>query len=155
VRESIEKEFQYQSSLELNPETFDLLSKIPTPHDLVISARQSLIERLDEYQSADTDLFEKVIHYIKTVIVPQIQMHSLGAEVFIKSKFYLFTNPIAIQMLIDVLTERGFHVSAWTKENVVPHSINLKTGEINTTKSIEFSFKIKYETHFELRKSLK
>ncbi len=49
VEENITKELQYQSSLELDPRTFDRLRRLPLARDIIIRARQDLVRRLDEY----------------------------------------------------------------------------------------------------------
>jgi hypothetical protein len=47
VERAIQREFQYQSSLELNDETFDAIRHIPLASEIAIAARQQLVERLE------------------------------------------------------------------------------------------------------------
>jgi len=49
VQARIIKELQYQSSLELSEETYDLISPIPLASQIVQHARQDLVRRLDDY----------------------------------------------------------------------------------------------------------
>jgi adenylate kinase len=61
VEKNIQNEFQYQSALELDQETLDLINQVPLASDLVLNARQNLVRRLESYQMEYNDLFRKVI----------------------------------------------------------------------------------------------
>ena len=50
VEENILKELQYQSSLELDPRTFDRLRMVPLAEEITVHARQELVRRLDSYE---------------------------------------------------------------------------------------------------------
>src|SRR3954471_3831910 len=51
VQRNILREFSYQSSLELNPEVYDLIHNIPVAGKLATHARQELVERLETYEA--------------------------------------------------------------------------------------------------------
>lgn len=59
VRKRVEKEFQYQSSLELQDNTYELLETLPRAEDLTKFYRQNLVKDLDEYQVRLI-----VVHYV-------------------------------------------------------------------------------------------
>src|SRR6185436_2606934 len=61
VERAIINEFRYQSSLELDEETFDAVRHIPLASEIVVSARQRLVERLENYQRESSGLFRQVI----------------------------------------------------------------------------------------------
>ena len=50
VQANIVRELEYQSSLELDPRTFDRLRRLPLASDIVKHARQDLVRRLDGYE---------------------------------------------------------------------------------------------------------
>ena len=58
VQENIVRELEYQSSLELDPRTFDLLRKLPLASEIVRHARQDLVRRLDGYKVERPELLE-------------------------------------------------------------------------------------------------
>jgi hypothetical protein len=49
VEQNIIKELKYQSSLELEPATFEIVRGIPLANEIVVHARQELVRRLDGY----------------------------------------------------------------------------------------------------------
>ena len=72
VERAIMREFQYQSSLELDEETFDAIRRIPLATEIVVAARQRLVERLERYQRDSPDLFRRVIATIEADFVPAL-----------------------------------------------------------------------------------
>ena len=60
VRNVILHEFEYQSSLELDQDTHDLLQALPLATDVGKHARQDLVRRLDAYQFNNRELFQCV-----------------------------------------------------------------------------------------------
>lgn len=111
VRENIIKELTYQSSLELNSETYDSLKILPTAQEIILNSRQSLVKRLEGYQEHHPTLFHNVIEYIGKEIIPTIKIHSLSGKASVVSYDKLFEHqPVAISILVDVLCDRGFTV---------------------------------------------
>ena len=55
VQQNIIRELEYQSSLELDPRTYDSLRHIPLADEIVQHARQELVNRLDGYQVEHPD----------------------------------------------------------------------------------------------------
>ena len=55
IQERIVEEMRYQSTLELNEETYDILSRVPIYSSLREHARQDLIQRLEDYQKNQND----------------------------------------------------------------------------------------------------
>src|SRR5260221_1602074 len=50
VQQNILRELDYQSTLELDPRTYDRLRGIPLASQIVVHARQELVKRLDSYE---------------------------------------------------------------------------------------------------------
>ena len=145
VEKNILSELQYQSSLELEPRTFDLLRPLPLAEEITIHARQELIKRLDGYELNHRDLFVKVVENIDQIFMPIITRHALSGRANVNSEDEIFDDPLALAMLIDIFSERGFHAMVDKRFQDVPQRIDLETGEIvcreKTVYRIQIHFK--------------
>jgi len=130
VQQNILREFSYQSSLELSHEVFEVIRKIPIASQLALHARQELIERLEEYQEQNKELFESVVTLIEGKMIPIVRTHSMTGRARINSEDDLLDDPLALRMMIDVLSERGFHAMVDIHRINVPERINPETWEI-------------------------
>lgn len=131
VERSIREEFGYQSSLELDHATYDIIQTIPVVHDVVVHARQELVRRLDHYEHRYRSLFQRVVTVIDEEIVPVIRRHAITGKAHVTSQNPLFDEPMAVDMLIDVLTERGFRCMYELKRAAIPERVDLATGRIS------------------------
>jgi len=145
VQQSIIREFKYQSSLELSQETYDLVQRIPLVTDITLHARVDLVTRLDDYQNRHTDLFTSVVHVIEKEFVPTIRRHSIAGSAMIRVTNSLFSSPLAIDIALDVLSERGFRATVDVKTTYIPHKINPATYEIESITQTEYQFKVDFE----------
>lgn len=137
VEENILNELQYQSSLELEPRTFDRLQPIALAEDIVRHARQELVRRLDGYELEHTDLFARTVEIINEKFTPIIKRHALSGRSIVNTEDPLFDNPLALHMLIDIFSERGYHATVDKNNQLVPERVDLETGEIiGRTKSV-------------------
>lgn len=145
VEANILEELQYQSSLELEPRTYDRLVPLPLAQEIVVHARQELVRRLDSYELEHTDLFVRTVELIKTKFMPIIQRHALSGRSIVNSEDPLFDDPLALSMLIDVFSERGFHAVVDKHIQQIPERVDLQSGQIHSrTKAvyrIQISFK--------------
>jgi adenylate kinase len=116
VQQRIISELKYQSSLELDQSTYDRISSIPLAEKLSLHARQVLVHRLDSYEKFHAELFEQVVGLIKSKFIPVVEK--------------VFDDPLAIAMLIDVFTERGFTAVVDIRRMEVPARVDPKTYEI-------------------------
>src|SRR6266478_813196 len=98
VEESINAEFQYQSSLELGQPTHDIIHRIPVVSDVTLHARQELVRRLDSYEHAAAPLFKQVATFIDAQVVPVIMRHALAGRCLVKTEDALFEDTTAIDM---------------------------------------------------------
>lgn len=130
VQANILRELEYQSSLELDPRTFHALRKIPLASDIVRHARRDLVRRLDEYENEHTQLFHSVVDFVEKKIMPIIVRHAISGHANINSEDPLWEDNLALAMLIDVFSERGFHASVDISRHNVPNRFDLKTGDI-------------------------
>ncbi len=95
VEANILRELQYQSSLELHSRTFDRLRPLPLAEDIVLHARQQLVNRLDCYELEHTDLFIRVVNIIQSKFMPIVQRHALSGRAQVNTEDALFHNPLA------------------------------------------------------------
>ncbi len=130
VEANILDELQYQSSLELGQATFDLLSPIPLAEEIIVHARQELVRRLDSYEIEHNELFVQIVKTIQSKFMPIIKRHALSGRTTVNSEDLIFDNPLALSMLIDIFSERGFHAVIDKTIKEIPERFDLKTGEI-------------------------
>ncbi|HPA17226.1 MAG TPA: nucleoside monophosphate kinase [Verrucomicrobiae bacterium] len=145
VRENIVHELEYQSSLELDPRTFDLLRKLPLSSEIVRHARQDLVRRLESYQVEHPDLLRGVIEFIEGKMMPVVVRHAIPGDATIHSEDTLFEDPAALAILIDIFSERGFRASVTIERLEIPDRIDLKTGEIRCRQKKLFRFHVRFK----------
>lgn len=131
VEANILQELQYQSSLELEPRTNDRLSPIPLAEEIILHARQELVKRLDSYELEHTDLFVRVVEMIRTKFVPIINRHAISGRAIVNSEDPIFDDPLALSMLIDTFSERGFYAVVDKHIQEIPERVDLNTGRIH------------------------
>ncbi len=138
VQENIVRELEYQSSLELDPRTYDTLRHVPLADKIVLNARQELVNRLDSYQVEHPELFKSVVDFIQEKTMPIIQRYAVSGRASINTEDPLFWDPNAIAMLIDVFSERGFRANVDIHHQDIPDKVDLNTGEIQIRKKRVF-----------------
>ena len=131
VEENIVKELEYQSSLELDPSTFNRLRMLPLASEIVVHARQELVKRLDTYEISNPELFQRVVTLIEKKMMPIITRHALSGHSNINSEDPALSEPEALAMLIDIFSERGYHAVVDVHRIEIPESVDLKTGLIH------------------------
>ncbi len=145
VEENILKELRYQSSLELDPRTYDRVRSIPVSAEITLHARQELVKRLDNYELNHTALFEAVVNLVNTEIMPVIKRHALSGMARVSSEEELFNDPIALAMLIDVFAERGYSAMIDKQINRVAERVNLETGEIYHCEKVVYRIQVGFK----------
>lgn len=134
VRERVIRELQYQSTLELEQETFDTLSHLPLASQIIMHARQELVKRLDSYQQQEGDVFCEVVKLVGDKFMPIIERHSISGYAIVNSEHQVFNHPLATAMLLDIFSERGYHATVDIQFEEIPHKIDPKTFKIETRK---------------------
>ncbi len=132
VQENIIRELEYQSSLELDPRTYDTLRHIPLADEIVKQARQELVNRLDSYQVEYRELLQKVVTFIQEKMMPVIKRYAVTGRATVNTEERLFHNPVALAILIDVYSERGFQAMVDIHRQEIPEKFDLGTGKIFT-----------------------
>ncbi len=132
VQQNIIQELEYQSSLELDPRTYDTLRHIPLADEIVQSARQELVNRLDSYEVEHPRLFHLVVDFIQNRMMPIIKRYAVSGRAMINTEEAIFIEPIAIAILIDIFSERGFRANVDIHRVEIPDRFDLATGKIET-----------------------
>ena len=145
VQANILKELKYQSSLELDPRTFQRLRALPLAEELVVHGRQELVKRLDSYELEHTQLLIKMVELVSTKFMPIITRHALSGRATVNSQNPIFNEPLAIPMLIDLFSERGYHAVVDKQIQEVPERVDLTTGEIKCRAKVVYRIQIYFE----------
>lgn len=145
VRENIIHELEYQSSLELDPRTFELVRKLPLASEIVRHARQDLVRRLDLYEVECLDMMKQVIEFIELKMMPIISRHAISGVANINSEEELFNDPKALAILIDIFSERGYHATVDLRRVQIPDHVDLQTGQITCRQKKVFRFNVRFK----------
>jgi adenylate kinase len=145
VRRNIVRELEYQSSLELEPRTYDMLRRLPVASELVRNARQELVNRLDGYAVENPQTLERVVEFIELKVMPIVLRHAISGRANINSEDPLFDDPISLTMLIDVFSERGFHATVDVQRLEIPYWMDMQSGEIQCRHKKVFRFGIRFK----------
>jgi adenylate kinase len=146
VERSINAEFQYQSSLELGHQTFDIIHHIPLVTEVTRHARQELVRRLDSYEHAAPERFREVASFIQARVVPVIVRHALAGRCVVETGEVLFADAMAVDMVLDTLAERGYHAFYEERRTPVPKTFDPKTGAIAVEDRVTHAFEIRFHS---------
>lgn len=144
VERNIRRELDYQSSLELDPETHDAIKHLPLASELATHARQELVKRMDSYELEHKELFHAVIRLLQDRFIPIVKRHAIPGLAIVNSEDPLFDDPLALAMVIDIFAERGYHAVANVQRAEIPASVDLKTGQITCSTKRIYRFQIRF-----------
>ena len=130
VEQNIVQELQYQSSLELDPHTYDRLRPIPLASEIVVHARQELVKRLDLYELEHTELFARVVAFVETKIMPIVLRHAISGYAIVNTEEPVLGDSLALAMVIDIFSERGYRAAIDLHRVEVPERLDPATGLI-------------------------
>lgn len=144
VEKNIINEFQYQSSLELGHDTYDIIHHVPVASEIIVHARQELVRRLDNYEHRHAKLFRDIVGVIEREFVAVIRRHAIAGRAHIHTQNPLFDDPLAIDIVIDSLSERGYKVMYERVTRPVPRVFDLATGRITCEDSVTHRFEVRF-----------
>jgi adenylate kinase len=144
VEQNIRKELDYQSSLELDPRTYDAVRHLPLASELVTHARQELVKRMDSYELENRKLFHDVIRLIEDRFMPIVARHAIPGLAIVNSEDKLFDSPLALAMVIDIFADRGYRAVANVNRAEIAESVDLKTGRIICSTKKIYRFQIRF-----------
>ena len=130
VERNIQHELEYQSTLELDPRTVDRLRAIPVASEIIIHARQELVRRLDGYELEYAELFGRVAAFIEKKMMPIVLRHAISGVALVNAEDSCLEDPVALAMLIDIFSERGYHAAVDLHRIEIPEHFDVKTGQI-------------------------
>jgi adenylate kinase len=145
VQANILKELKYQSSLELDPRTFQRLRALPLAEEIVVHGRQELVKRLDSYELEHPQLLSQIVELVSSKFMPIITRHALSGRAHVNSEDPIFNEPLAIPMLIDIFSERGYHAVVDKTIQQIPERVDLKTGEIKFRTNAVYRIQVLFE----------
>ncbi len=145
VEQNILEELRYQSTLELDPRTVDRLRGVPVASVITIHARQEMVKRLDSYELEQPSLFASVVSLIEKKMMPIILRHAISGTAHINSEDSVLDDPLALAMLIDVFSERGYHAVVDIHRIDIPERFDLKTGLIESRVKKVYRIQIRFE----------
>ncbi len=145
VEKNILEELQYQSSLELETRTYDRIRHLPLAEEITIHARQELVKRLDNYELSHSKLFQSIVELIERKFMPIIERHALSGRANVNSEAELLNDPLALAMLIDIFSERGYNALIDKRVQETPESIDLQTGEIRNGEKNVYRIQITFK----------
>ncbi|MFA6289303.1 MAG: nucleoside monophosphate kinase [Opitutaceae bacterium] len=144
VEQNIIKELQYQSTLELDSRTHDILRVVPVASEIVVHARQEMVKRLDAYAFEQAALFARVVAFIDKKIVPIVIRHAISGVALVNTEDSILDDPLALAMLIDVFSERGYHAAVDLHRIEIPESFDMKTGLIKCRTKKVYRIQIRF-----------
>lgn len=144
VEQNILRELEYQSTLELDPRTVDRLRGVPVANEIVVHARQELVRRLDSYELEHSELFEKIVVFIERKIMPIVLRHAISGVALVNTEDTVLDDPLALAMLIDVFSERGYHAAVDLHRIEVPERLDAATGLIKCRVKKVFRIQIRF-----------
>ena len=145
VEQNILKELRYQSTLELDPRTVDKLRVIPVASSIIVHARQELVSRMDSYAVDHPALLDKVIALIERKMMPIVLRHAISGVAHINTEDKVLEDPLALAILIDVFSERGYHAMVDIHRIDVPERVDLKTGAIESRVKKVYRMRIEFQ----------
>jgi adenylate kinase len=145
VEQNILRELEYQSTLELDPRTVDRLRGVPVASEIIVHARQELVKRLDSYELEHKELFAKLITFVEKKIIPIVLRHAISGVAHINAEDRVLEEPLALAMLIDVFSERGYHAVVDIHKIELPEKVDLATGAIKCRTKKVFRIQIRFQ----------
>ena len=145
VEQNILKELAYQSTLELDPRTVDRLRGVPVASAIIVHARQELVQRLDSYELEHGALLASVVAFIEKKMMPIVLRHAISGIAHINTEDSVLDDPLALAMLIDVFSERGYHAVVDIHRIDVPERFDLSTGAIECRVKKVYRIQIRFQ----------
>ena len=103
------------------------------------------MERLEQYEEEHRPLFQRVVEVHRGEDDPDRPAHAISGYARINSEDELLDDPLALRIMIDVFSERGFHASVDIHRMDVPVRINPETWEIICRTKKVYRIEIRYQ----------
>jgi adenylate kinase len=103
------------------------------------------VKRLDAYELEHTELFSKIISFIDKKIMPIVLRHAISGFALVNTEELVLDDPLALAMLIDIFSERGYHAVVDLHRIEIPERVDLATGVIKCRIKKVFRIQIRFE----------
>ena len=97
------------------------------------------------YEEDHRPLFQRVVKLVEEKMIPIVRTHAISGHARINREDELLDDPLALRIMIDVFSERGFHVSVDIHRMDVPERINPETWEIICRTKKVYRIEIRYQ----------
>jgi adenylate kinase len=101
-----------------------------------------MVKRLDSYELEHSELLSQIVELVSTKFRPIITRHALSGRANVNSEDPIFNEPLAIPMLIDLFSERGYHAVVDKQIQEMPERFDLETGEIKCRQKVVYRIQI-------------
>jgi hypothetical protein len=119
---------------------------LPLAKGLQQTARQQLVSRLEGYCKHQRPLFGRVLSLLGEQVVPLLQQGALsGAAEWVSSEELFTKHPGCVDMLLDVLCDRGFQARYVREVMAVPVMFDVASGQIQTKLQAMHRFKFSFD----------
>ncbi len=108
VKKQLMTEFAYQSQMDLTEESYELVRSVEPANLITKQARTLLMTRLNSYAVDYKDLAQQVVQLLNSEFMHIIKRQSLAGRAIIRSQNPLLNSPICVNMVLDILAERGY-----------------------------------------------
>ena len=85
-----------------------------------------------------------MVGFIDKKIVPIIIRHAISGVALVNTEDTILDDPVALAMLIDVFSERGYHAAVDLHRIEIPESFDVKTGVIKCRVKKVFRIQIRF-----------
>jgi len=92
-------------------------------------------------------LFNEVIRIVTEQFIPVMEKHTISghAQIRIQNPIFEGDHSLALQIVLDVLSERGYYANSHQIVHYIPKKFDLKTGEITSKKVITYIFNVTFK----------
>jgi adenylate kinase len=103
------------------------------------------VRRLDSYELTQPALLAQIVDLVTNKFMPIVKRHALSGRAHVNSEDPIFNEPLAIPMLIDIFSERGYHAVVDKHIQQIPERIDLTTGAITSRTKVVYRIEINFE----------
>ena len=89
-------------------------------------------------------MYRRVADVIAAEIIPTIRRHAISGKAYLRTGNPIFSEAIAVDMAIDILSERGYRVMYQRVAQPVARKVELGTGDIVYEERVWHDFEIKF-----------
>ena len=104
-----------------------------------------MVRRLDSYELEHRERFATVVTFIEKKMIPIVIRHAISGVALINTEDPVLEDPMALAMLIDVFSERGYHAVVDIHKIEIPEKVDLATGAIKCRTKKVYRIQIRFQ----------